>query len=88
MIKLEKGTFFTVTKWIDSTDKSYIGDCLEAIEIDHPFVNTRNHEAGLGYEFTLNLDRVEIRELSKKFVESVLTRCDRQKEKEDNQDEQ
>ena len=71
--ELKKGDFFTVTKWISGSDHSFVGDCLEVIVIDQNLARVWRHFGKNSKEcFTMNLNNVEIRILSKEFVDNVL----------------
>ena len=70
---IKKGSFFTVVRWTDSNDGSYVGECLEAIVIDGDLARVDSHHNETSRRrFTLNLSDVEVRGLSKEFVDSVI----------------
>lgn len=68
---IKKGDFFTVVRWLDSNDMSYVGSCLEAIVIDGDLIRVKNHGGYINIS-TISTSRVEVRLLGKEFVDSVL----------------
>ncbi|WP_415912494.1 hypothetical protein [Neptuniibacter sp. QD37_11] len=73
-LKVKKSDFITVVKWRNSEDESYVGDCLEVLVVDENLLRVKVH-CGFKPVRTLNLDEVEIRPLSKEFVDCVLKHC-------------
>jgi len=72
---LRVGQTLTVVRWkvplADGIrfDQSFIGDELELVAIDYPFVKVRLSSVGLeGYIKTLSMDKVELKILDKNFV--------------------
>ena len=62
------GDFVTVVRWINETDKSYIGSVMEIKAIDHPFVIVKPHDRYACVAIrTLDLNRVEIRPVTTAF---------------------
>ena len=74
--QLEIGDFVTVLEWKDLDDNSYRGDCMEIMVIDAPLLRVKRHNGhGRVYgldNITLNLDQVNIKILTKAFVDNVL----------------
>lgn len=70
---IAKGTFFTITQWNSHRDRSYVGDCLEAMVVDGPFVRVRRHYSRINKSyFTIDLRDVDVRILSEEFVQAVI----------------
>lgn len=83
MKDLKKGDFITVVKWVSHLDNSYRGDCLEVMAVDLPFIRAFRHGGFMrNNTITLNLDQVEIKELSADFVDNVLNPQEKEKESE------
>ena len=72
MKRIKEGDLVTVLNWIGVDDNSYKGDCLEIKVIDYPFIRVQNHSSPFIGAHTLNLERTEIKHLSKKFILSVI----------------
>jgi len=69
----EIGDFITVTEWTSHTDNSYKGDVLEVLVVDYPLLRVTNHSSGfMTSPMTIDLTRLNVRELSKEFVANVL----------------
>lgn len=74
--ELKKGMFITVVEWTSHKDNSYKGDCLEVLVVDKTLIRVERADvkAGsfLGGPFTLDLNRVIVRELSAEFVANCI----------------
>ncbi len=68
---LAAGMYITVVKWLNRTDRSYVGSCLKVLAEDYPFVRVRSRVDYVG-DVTLNLEEVEVRLLSDEFVQAVI----------------
>ena len=72
---LKVGDMFTVTEWPFSVDRSFIGDVMEVVVIDYPFVRVFRHTGnikGFSKKRTLDLNAVNIKKLSQEFIDDVL----------------
>jgi len=72
---LKVGQTVTVVRWKNplsdgvTFDKSWIGDELELMAIDYPFVKVKLSSVGLKGDIkTLSMDQVELKILNKNFV--------------------
>lgn len=65
-MKVKKGDFITVNKWLLLKDRSYVGDVLEVSHVEGKFIVVNRLTGGKG-AITLNLDEVEIIPISKEF---------------------
>jgi len=71
----EVGDFVTVTEWTSHKDNSYKGDVIEVMVVDYPLFRGKNHTYCYGDgNVTLDLSRLNIRELSAEFVADVLAK--------------
>ena len=69
----EVGDFITVTEWTSHTDNSYKGDVMETKVVDYPLIRVKNHTCSyLTGNMTLDLTRLNVRELSAEFVADVI----------------
>lgn len=70
--QVKKGMFITVVEWTSHKDNSYKGDCLEVKVVDDNLLRVEriNHYSQTRDKFTLDLNRVIVRELSPEFVDS------------------
>jgi hypothetical protein len=53
-------------------DRSWVGDVLEVLAIDHPFVAVRTIKAGTEFRVSLDTRQVNLKLLSKEFVVACL----------------
>jgi len=68
-LKIKFGDFCTVLKWINSNDRSYVGEVLKVELVEHPFVIvSRCNELTKRRNLTLNINNVDLQPISKEFV--------------------
>jgi len=73
MRKIKKGMYVTITKWLSTGDRSYVGDVLLVKEVVGPIVLVENLTLPRIYtrrQFALSQDHVTFIELTRSYVNS------------------
>lgn len=71
--RISVGDIVTVKRWKSFFDRSYVGDLLEVLSVDSPFLCVKRvGRSVVDRPLILSTDEVEIKKLSKEFVESAL----------------
>lgn len=71
------GANLTVNKWISHSDNSWVGDALEVVAIDLPFIVVKEVGGLLDENFSLDVRRVQLQTLSVEYIRALAgDKCD------------
>lgn len=70
--ELKKDDVITILEWVDSKDRSYIGDIMNVLCVDPPFVVVgRDKHTAFSSKFTLDSRRVVFGKPSEEHIKTV-----------------
>ena len=73
--KLKTGDYFSVVRWTNRIDNSYVSQVLKVEVVDYPFISfsqPRDKSLPTGYVRTLSLEHIIVKKLSDEYVSNVL----------------